>query len=1134
MTTPTSATSPSREVAGGPGGLAREVLGEGFSYLSELRARVQEHNACELPGISVKYDSFIPVMWRAVALGFVRHEHATFVGEGLRWGFKVGVDIGRLKGHRWFSNYPTAVTARGAVTKAIVKRVEAGKTIRLGTWSNALARVLRGTFSNSFIFPMGAVDKPDGSEKRPTSDHTRTGLNAATDLGFLAHSLTAYADIEWFLKQDYFMRVSDVESAFLLLPLHPDLWPFFLFRFFDTLESSDLTLYAHVCGDFGAAGMPGVFKIFFADVVVNMARSLRVLTLPMAIYVDDNGLIGEDRGQVDAEMSAFQSWAWEVCGVPFKALKDRMASQVQLMLGFVWDSTTLTRTLPEKKLLQYVDMLTEMAGADKLTLKDLQVVAGRMQRAIMTLPPGAACLLVGIFSLMAGLKLPWHVRRLNRGVREDFKFLNHLLSINLGKGFYSFANFEAAPECRSDASKSRHYTGGGWLSKCGRYALFEFGSKASREPIDYLEGDTVLHMVEALGHRWGRCRVPIGIDNSAFQQSLGKGRSKAPRLNVLVRRLFVLQVRGQFVLDPFWLSTVANRLADHLSRDREADCLEEAITSGFWPLGTWPRRHESSGTIRRLDPDVGAISKADIKASDIDLDLDPVLEWGRIPLEGKVVPISASGEARFSFVSPVVRSSRGALQQLGVGYSSNTLRDGPPTSFISSVPYSRASLFQGLPLEWENKLEELLDNRLATSSWNTVSSGVRRWRAVAATHGWPAVIPTDDPARGGKLVTFVLTMVYETELAYSSIELYAWGMRTWQKLQHQQDPALGVMGYEDFMKAVKVATFVPSEPHKQTPHWVIDGILKEVEEDPSPSFEDVQFAFYLLVSVLTFARSEQLPKAWTGVNSFDSEFHWQVKDFDVRDVEGVKTVAVRFKAYKQDSLQERPEAKGGGDWRYLSSLPENPRWCPLVWLLRLNGFHGPRAQESPFFVTTAGVAKAWRYKDSMDVFKRWQRKLGVPEDEMTGTHGSRVYGYNSVRAILGADLAQCHGGWESKAHERYRRFKPAEYLAITAAVAAGGMVPIEGAPGDGERVLRRGGGPIQVFDQLPPGWAAIEEEGLEGCFGNADGDIVSSTAEAWKVYEEAVAAGEEAPVAVPTPTPSRRRSPEGAGRRRLR
>ncbi len=33
----------------------------------------------------------------------------------------------------------------------------------------------------------------------------------------------------------------------------------------------------------------------------------------------------------------------------------------------------------------------------------VEVVAGRMQRAIMTLAPGAACLLVGMFTLMAGL-----------------------------------------------------------------------------------------------------------------------------------------------------------------------------------------------------------------------------------------------------------------------------------------------------------------------------------------------------------------------------------------------------------------------------------------------------------------------------------------------------------------------------------------------------------------------------------------------------------------------------------------------------------------------------------------------------------------------------------------------------------
>ena len=77
-----------------------------------------------------------------------------------------------------------------------------------------------------------------------------------------------------------------------------------------------------------------------------------------------------------------------VCGVIFKVIKDRKAAQTQLMIGFWWCSSSLTRTLPEAKLLQYVDMLSIMAGAKKFSLHDMQVCAGRMQRAILTLPAG--------------------------------------------------------------------------------------------------------------------------------------------------------------------------------------------------------------------------------------------------------------------------------------------------------------------------------------------------------------------------------------------------------------------------------------------------------------------------------------------------------------------------------------------------------------------------------------------------------------------------------------------------------------------------------------------------------------------------------------------------------------------------
>ena len=68
------------------------------------------------------------------------------------------------------------------------------------------------------------------------------------------------------------MYVSDVEAAFPMIPLLPALWWVFMFKFFADDETMDESLYMHMFGDFGAAGLPGTFKIFFVDVLVQMAR----------------------------------------------------------------------------------------------------------------------------------------------------------------------------------------------------------------------------------------------------------------------------------------------------------------------------------------------------------------------------------------------------------------------------------------------------------------------------------------------------------------------------------------------------------------------------------------------------------------------------------------------------------------------------------------------------------------------------------------------------------------------------------------------------------------------------------------------------------------------------------------------
>ena len=198
---------------------------DAFEELDRLKNLVYDVNACALPGVDIKYDSFLGCMWAAVRAGFVDEEHAQFVAQGLRWGFTFGVDVASLKGQRIFKNYESTERARDAVTRSLSKRVAAGKTVCVGEWSTALLASLRERFKDFFIFPMGAVEKAlEPGEYRPTSDHTRTGLNAATDLGALRHALTAYKDVAAFLNKGYFMYVSDVEAAFPMLPIHPKLW----------------------------------------------------------------------------------------------------------------------------------------------------------------------------------------------------------------------------------------------------------------------------------------------------------------------------------------------------------------------------------------------------------------------------------------------------------------------------------------------------------------------------------------------------------------------------------------------------------------------------------------------------------------------------------------------------------------------------------------------------------------------------------------------------------------------------------------------------------------------------------------------------------------------------------------------
>jgi len=389
----------------------------------------------------------------------------------------------------------------------------------------------------------------------------------------------------------------------------------------------------------------------------------------------------------------------------------------------------------------------------------------------------------------------------------------------------------------------------------------------------------------------------------------------------------------------------------------------------------------------------------------------------------------------------------------------------------ASVPYPRAILYDGLPAQYLPLMDELMGNRLAVKSMGKVAIAFEKyWKPLTVEFGWPEIILTDDPERAGKLATFVLRMLENKKLVADSIQTYVWGLRWKMKLEHQADPVFGVMHWHDFMVSVRVRAHVPHEPRRALPMRLILAMLATVDMD---EFWEVQFAFFLIILLGTFSRSEcPCPKTFTGKDRWDPDKHWMVRDIAIQLVAGAYVLAIRFKAIKQDRRIERPEArgdhrlevarggaaKGGNDFSYIGDAPGH-ELSPFKWYAALMRFYtGPRDADSSFFMAKDRT-RPYTYSAAMKDLKVMLARVS-PDDTDFGYHGVRVEGWNRASAD-NAELAEAHGGWKPGNASRYSRFNLGDVFNIfpkmvqapepvVPVVACWATAPPEGSDGEVE------------------------------------------------------------------------------------
>ena len=92
-------------------------------------------------------------------------------------------------------------------------------------------------------------------------------------------------------------------------------------------------------------------------------------------------------------------------------------------------------------------------------------------------------------------------------------------------------------------------------------------------------------------------------------QSGKKGRSRANRLNDLLRELFGLMIKFGFVIAWTWIATDDNVNADHLSRGRVAEFFRTVYETGAWTEATVPEPMPDVGRTRTSPEGRGALAR---------------------------------------------------------------------------------------------------------------------------------------------------------------------------------------------------------------------------------------------------------------------------------------------------------------------------------------------------------------------------------------------------------------------------------------------------------------------------------------------------------------------------------------------
>ena len=468
-------------------------------------------------------------------------------------GFTVGFRLGYVgpRSARTSENLPSCAESPHVINKKLNKEV-------------ALNRVrgpfISPPFNNLQISPIGCVPKKLEGEFR-LIHHLSYPLGSSIN-DFICDELAtvSYANFDDAanlvvkLGHNCLLAKTDIESAFRLVPIHPDDYELLGIKW-------DNQFYYDTCLPFGASSSCAIFERFSTSLEWIAKNKLGISHI---IHIlDDFLILGKaSTNECSKGLYTFLSLC-HLIGVPINNDKTVEPTTCIVFMGVELDSASMEARLPLEKILKAKDLLNQFRNCRKVTLRELQSLLGFLNFCCTVVRPGR-CFLRRLTNLTINKHYPKHKITLNRESRRDLRaweiFIEHFNGKNLllNNIFLSTTSMhlhtDAAGSLGFGAIFGSHWFYGEWPVQCQSLN------------ITFKELFPIVLAFDTWGHQLRNKCITVHSDNQAVVYILNKQSSKDFQIMNLVRHFVLYCMTYNILVKAQHIPGKANILPDLLSR----------------------------------------------------------------------------------------------------------------------------------------------------------------------------------------------------------------------------------------------------------------------------------------------------------------------------------------------------------------------------------------------------------------------------------------------------------------------------------------------------------------------------------------------------------------------------------------